>query len=140
MFGDTSVVPVKGQLVYTKPKGHLDYSILHDGFYVFPRSGTWVLGGTTERGVADLAASGLATERILEGNRRILPSLKLGDVVGVKTGLRPLREGGPRVELESMGTKIIAHNYGHGGSGWTLSWGCAEMLVAELHRRTRPPN
>jgi D-amino-acid oxidase len=52
--------------------------------------------------------------------------------VQVKVGLRPYR---PEVRLEAEefqnGTKCIIHNYGHGGSGWTLAWGCA-MEVCEL--------
>ncbi len=39
--------------------------------------------------------------------------------------LRPFRPAGPRVEPERVGDKAIVHNYGHGGSGWSLSWGCA---------------
>ena len=42
---------------------------------------------------------------------------------------RPFRPAGPRLEAERMGEKIVIHNYGHGGSGWSLSWGCAEEAV-----------
>lgn len=47
-------------------------------------------------------------------------------------GLRPFREGGPRIELEELpnGARVI-HNYGHGGAGVSLSWGCA-LEVATL--------
>ncbi|MEL7445269.1 MAG: FAD-dependent oxidoreductase [Pseudomonadota bacterium] len=38
---------------------------------------------------------------------------------------RPFRPAGPRLEAERFGEKTIVHNYGHGGSGWSLSWGCA---------------
>ena len=40
--------------------------------------------------------------------------------------LRPFRAAGPRLEIERFGEKTVVHNYGHGGSGWSLSWGCAE--------------
>ena len=36
---------------------------------------------------------------------------------------RPFRAQGPRVEAERRGDKLVIHNYGHGGSGWSLSWG-----------------
>lgn len=39
---------------------------------------------------------------------------------------RPFRPAGPRLESEKIGGKTIIHNYGHGGSGWSLSWGYAE--------------
>lgn len=45
----------------------------------------------------------------------------------VRVGLRPYRQQNVRLERES-GTRII-HNYGHGGSGFTFSWGCAEEVV-----------
>ena len=37
--------------------------------------------------------------------------------------LRPFRANGPRIEVEHLGDKLVIHNYGHGGSGWSLSWG-----------------
>lgn len=41
--------------------------------------------------------------------------------------LRPFRAQGPRIEVETVGDKRVVHNYGHGGSGWSLSWGSAAM-------------
>jgi len=41
-------------------------------------------------------------------------------------GIRPYRTGGIRVEREQIGSKLIIHNYGHGGSGITLSWGTVQ--------------
>ena len=38
---------------------------------------------------------------------------------------RPFRAQGPRIEVETIGDKRIVHNYGHGGSGWSLAWGSA---------------
>ena len=43
---------------------------------------------------------------------------------------RPFRPAGPRVEVERFGDKTVVHNYGHGGSGWSLSWGCAVEAAA----------
>lgn len=42
---------------------------------------------------------------------------------------RPFRAQGPRQELEKMGRKNVIHNYGHGGSGWSLSWGSADIAT-----------
>ena len=38
---------------------------------------------------------------------------------------RPFRAAGPRIETEMVGDKRVVHNYGHGGSGWSLAWGSA---------------
>ena len=43
--------------------------------------------------------------------------------------LRPFRAAGPRMDVEHVGNKIVVHNYGHGGSGWSLSWGAAEIAA-----------
>ena len=42
---------------------------------------------------------------------------------------RPFRAAGPRLEVERVGEKIVVHNYGHGGSGWSLSWGSSAIAV-----------
>ena len=42
---------------------------------------------------------------------------------------RPFRAQGPRLDVEQIGQKIIVHNYGHGGSGWSLSWGSSDIAV-----------
>jgi D-amino-acid oxidase len=43
--------------------------------------------------------------------------------------LRPFRPAGPRVETERLGNTLVVHNYGHGGSGWSLSWGSSARAV-----------
>ncbi|MFZ0591935.1 MAG: FAD-dependent oxidoreductase [Bryobacteraceae bacterium] len=45
--------------------------------------------------------------------------------------LRPFRAAGPRLEVERVRDKVVVHNYGHGGSGWSLSWGSAEVAVGK---------
>jgi D-amino-acid oxidase len=51
-------------------------------------------------------------------------------VMKVTVCLRPFRPSGPRLEVERFGAKTVVHNYGHGGSGWSLSWGCAAEAAA----------
>lgn len=43
--------------------------------------------------------------------------------------LRPFRAAGPRLDVERVGDKTVVHNYGHGGSGWSLSWGSSRIAV-----------
>jgi D-amino-acid oxidase len=43
--------------------------------------------------------------------------------------LRPFRAQGPRIEVERVGDKLVVHNYGHGGSGWSLSWGSSTLAI-----------
>jgi glycine/D-amino acid oxidase-like deaminating enzyme len=42
---------------------------------------------------------------------------------------RPFRADGPRLDVEKIGEKIVVHNYGHGGSGWSLSWGSSTIAM-----------
>jgi glycine/D-amino acid oxidase-like deaminating enzyme len=50
-------------------------------------------------------------------------------VTEVLVGLRPYRRQGFVVRAEPLGDKMLVHNYGHGGAGITLSWGCAQQAV-----------
>lgn len=50
-------------------------------------------------------------------------------VFDVTVCLRPFRAAGPRLEVESIGDARVVHNYGHGGSGWSLSWGSGMQAV-----------
>lgn len=43
---------------------------------------------------------------------------------------RPFRPQGPRLDVEKVGAKTVVHNYGHGGSGWSLSWGSGAIATA----------
>ena len=57
-------------------------------------------------------------------------------ITGVYVCTRPFRAAGPRIETERLDHKTIVHNYGHGGAGWSLSWGSSTLAV-KLARETR---
>ena len=50
-------------------------------------------------------------------------------IIDIAVCLRPFRLAGPRVEVERLGDTLVVHNYGHGGSGWSLSWGSSARAV-----------
>jgi glycine/D-amino acid oxidase-like deaminating enzyme len=58
-------------------------------------------------------------------------NLRADRITRMTVCLRPFRPMGPRIEAEQVGDKRVVHNYGHGGSGWSLSWGSA-AIVREL--------
>ena len=127
---DSSVVPVSGQVVYVEQFG-LDRWWLDSGSpqgptYVIPRSRDVVVGGTDVEGDWSRTPSPEVAEGILSRGARLVPELAGARVIRHKVGLRPAR---PEVRLEREGR--VVHCYGHGGSGVTLSWGCADE-VAEL--------
>ena len=129
---DTSVVPVRGQVVRLEQVG-LDRWWL-DGTgptYVVPRSRDIVVGGTEDEGAWDRTPSEVTAKQILERARALVPELRGAKVLGHRVGLRPAR---PSVRLEATRTATgerVVHCYGHGGAGVTLSWGCADE-VADL--------
>ena len=54
---------------------------------------------------------------------------ELDRIFRVTVCLRPFRAAGPRLDVERVGEKTVVHNYGHGGSGWSLSWGSSSVAV-----------
>ena len=64
-------------------------------------------------------------------------------VLAERVGLRPFRRSGVRLERDRLRDgRTVIHNYGHGGAGFTLSWGCArEVLEAAsfVQRSARVP-
>lgn len=67
------------------------------------------------------------------GKRARLVPMRTGldQLIDVKCCLRPLRAAGPNLGTEMVGNTLVVHNYGHGGSGWSLSWGSAEVAVGK---------
>ena len=54
----------------------------------------------------------------------------------IKVCIRPFRTKGPNMDVEQIGDAMVVHNYGHGGSGWSLSWGSADMAVQKAMSRS----
>jgi len=53
----------------------------------------------------------------------------LDRIFDITVCLRPFRAAGPRLDTETIGDTLVVHNYGHGGSGWSLSWGSGTVAV-----------
>lgn len=134
---DESLVPVRGQVVVVENPGIGEFYLDHgDGgaeyVYLFPHGDVAVLGGTAHDGADDLAPRADVAARIRRDIAAVFPSLRGAPVVAERVGLRPVR---PEVRLEAEalpGGRVRWHNYGHGGAGVTLSWGCAAELTAAV--------
>lgn len=67
-----------------------------------------------------------------DGRPRLMPMrISRDQLIDVKCCIRPLRAAGPNLGTERVGDALVIHNYGHGGSGWSLSWGSAEIAVGK---------
>jgi D-amino-acid oxidase len=128
---DTTTRPVRGQVVVVEQFGLDEWWLAEEGpngevpTYVIPRTDDVVLGGTDDDGDWSRTPSPETAEDILRRATALVPEVAKARVVRHKVGLRPAR---PEVRLERVGDVI--HCYGHGGAGVTLSWGCADEVLA----------
>jgi D-amino-acid oxidase len=134
---DDSLVPVRGQIVVVENPGITEFYLDHgsdgaDYVYVFPHGDTVILGGTAYEGASDMAPRPDVAARIVRDCAAVFPGLRDARVIAQRVGLRPVR---PAVRLEPEplpGGRVLWHNYGHGGAGVTLSWGCAAELTSAV--------
>jgi len=133
LVDDASMEPIRGQVVRVRnpdlERFVLDEENPEGVTYIVPRSEDCILGGTAEEGVWDLEPDPEIAAGILHRCTRLEPRLAGVEVLEHKVGLRP---GRPEIRLEredGPGGVPRIHNYGHGGSGITLSWGCAEETL-----------
>ncbi|WP_142230780.1 FAD-dependent oxidoreductase [Streptomyces cavourensis] len=133
---DPGMRAVRGQLVLVENPGIEEWFTEADPAseattYFFPQPGRLVLGGTAraddERPEPDAAVA----REIVARCARVRPEIADARVLGHRVGLRPVREGGVRIEVGALpGGGLLVHNYGHGGAGVTVAWGCARAAAA----------
>ena len=132
LVDDIDLEPHRGQVAVVPKIGNLDRAIVCDDeplMYAIPRRNDCVFGGTNE--ISDnLAVDPAATSTIISECSRVL-KIDNPRVLNERVGLRPFRKSGVRLERQHLrDDRTVIHNYGHGGSGFTLSWGCAEKVLA----------
>jgi len=127
---DPEMEPHRGQVAIVE-KFDLPYAVVCDDpplMYAIPRSNDCVFGGTNEVS-SNRAVDPRTTTAIMSECERVL-GRSAPPLLRERVGLRPGRSSGVRVAAEKVrdGRPVI-HNYGHGGSGFTLSWGCAQTVL-----------
>jgi D-amino-acid oxidase len=132
LVNDRAVEPHRGQVAIVG-RSQLEHAIVCDDpplMYAIPRAGDCVWGGTNTVS-EELAPDGGARDAIIAECTRVLQLDAPPPLIGERVGLRPFRFGGARLEREQLrdGRRVV-HNYGHGGAGFTLSWGCAADVLA----------
>ncbi|HEV2744518.1 MAG TPA: FAD-dependent oxidoreductase, partial [Rubrobacter sp.] len=105
--------------------------------YIVPRSRDCVLGGTAEEGEWGTKPDPGTAAAILRRCSALEPRLAGAEVLGHGVGLRPGRSE-VRLAREAGDGLTLVHNYGHGGSGITLSWGCAEEALRLVRESLGP--
>ncbi|XP_050400433.2 D-aspartate oxidase isoform X2 [Patella vulgata] len=134
LLGDKELFPARGETIRVHAPWikHFYVQDIGDEFtYIFPGSKNVVLGATFQKGNWNTKPNHEDRAALFERCCQIHPSLKMATVDYSWVGLRPCRSR-VRLELEppSAHTKCrVIHNYGHGGAGVTLHWGCAQTVV-----------
>jgi len=127
LVGDVDLEPHRGQVAIVPRIDDINCAIVCDDaplMYVIPRTNDCVFGGTNK--ISDnLGADPATTTAIVDECSRVL-KIDNPRVLNERVGLRPFRKSGVRLERGKLSDgRAVIHNYGHGGSGFTLSWGCA---------------
>ncbi|MFJ2114409.1 FAD-dependent oxidoreductase [Streptomyces sp. NPDC087850] len=128
---DASVYPVRGQLVVVENPGVDEWFVgtvpgTTETTYVLPQPYGVLLGGSATEHSWALGPDAAEADAIVARCSRIRPALARARILEHRVGLRPAR---PVVRLEAVrlpGGGRLVHNYGHGGAGVTVAWGCAE--------------
>jgi len=141
LAADPDLYPIRGQLVVLANPGITEFFTEDTGdspdlLCIYPHGDTVVLGGTAEPHRWHLEPDPQTAAAIVARCAAITPNLASAPILAHRVGLRPTR---PTIRVDEQphpnGTRII-HNYGHGGAGVSLSWGCARDTAVWL---TTPP-
>ena len=130
LVGDPDLEPHRGQVALVE-KLDLPGAVVCDDpplMYVIPRTNDCVFGGTNE--ISDnLVPDPDVTAAIMSECSAVL-NIQPPRLIATRVGLRPYRKSGVRVAADRLADgRAIIHNYGHGGAGFTLSWGCARTVL-----------
>ncbi len=141
IFSDQDLMPVKGQisLIDWKHVPPLNVAVGDNELCLIPRSDHLILGSlfqTTFRNDKPDVDAHVQLRDAFRSRGMILPeleetikSIERHEPVALLAGLRPVRNGGVRIAREELFGKAVIHNYGHGGSGITISWGTVDAAI-----------
>ncbi|CAG9566332.1 unnamed protein product [Danaus chrysippus] len=126
---DDKMFPVRGQLmrVYAPWLTATIYDVQKD-IYMISTTDICVMGGTQQVNDYNRQINVEDRDKIFNGCTRVVPAIKNAKLISEWVGLRPGRDE-IRLESENRNGKFYIHNYGHGGSGFTLFWGCASNVL-----------
>lgn len=133
---DPEVFPISGHVAVVKENHPIRCLFDEHGknalAYVFPRPDVCKLGGTAVEHDWSEDPDPRLIQSIISRCQEMEPGLADAQFIDSYVGHRPGRRV-IRFEKEITGPdRFIFHNYGHGGSGFTVSWGCAHELAETL--------
>lgn len=134
LFDDHDLFPIQGQVVKVEPSPEIEgmateYTLGKNGdemAYIIPRRDGIILGGSAKKHNYSTKTDDSLTNRIIHYCCEFEPEIAKLSTLETKVGLRP---GRSEIRLEKDPALAVIHNYGHGGAGYTVSWGCAEEVL-----------
>lgn len=127
LCGDSSIYPARGQVALVGARQDMPLFLCEEQpFYIVPRQDFTIIGGTYEEGEWDLRTEPETIQALYRQAIGLFPKLGNSPILNSWSGLRPYRK---RIRVEQEAGTNIMHNYGHGGSGFTLAWGCAKEVA-----------
>lgn len=134
LFGDEDLFPIQGQVAKVNPDKQVkgmatDFHFGDSGeemAYIIPRRDGIIIGGTARPNIEHKTPEPELTQKLIRYNAAYEPQIEKLLVLEQKTGLRP---GRSEIRLEKDSVLPVIHNYGHGGAGYTVSWGCAGSVL-----------
>jgi D-amino-acid oxidase len=146
---DPELTPIRGQLVVVENPGLNEFFSEDTGpssnlLHYAPHGDTMILGGSAQPGDWNREPDQETAAAIVARCVEVQPRIRDARIIGHRVGLRPTRPC-IRVEEQQLGDARVIHNYGHGGAGVTLSWGCAIESAAlaagrDYQRHRRQPS
>ena len=140
LFNDNELYPIQGQTVKIEASegvigvafNEFPSDTNNEITYIIPRTDCIVLGGSSFRNRDSKKIDDQLTKRIIDRCTLLEPTLKSKKIISAQVGLRP---GRTQIRIEKDINASVIHNYGHGGAGFTVSWGCATEVL-DLVRKT----
>lgn len=133
---DDELHPIRGELLVVPNPGidcfvaeHADTD--RELTYLLPHRDVVVLGGTADEDRGDRAPDEKVAAGIIARCAEIEPRLTGLPIIEHRVGIRPARDR-VRAERTTLNGAELLHNYGHGGAGVSISWGCARYVVGLL--------
>lgn len=143
------VSPEGSSISYNFTPGNDIYSDSYNNpldIYCYPRKNDWVLGGSRFEGTFDKKGKWVSKDPLSEDVPREIEQLN-SEIINNTFDLnlneytertseysyRYIRNKVSGLRLDKDPSRMVFHNYGHGGAGVTLSWGCAFRILGLLY-------